>query len=248
MATSFLDLPAEIRVKIYTNLFYLGKGRKIELNKIRQNASGQFLRTCSRICNEGIEVLYGMNTIRFDKKWIRKLSTHGRLWKNMPNPLHQIKHLIIILTDKDMVSHVLRELWNFSSLTDVCFVDWVWWDFKAKIDTAAILEGAALWSHPNPDSPLSAERFHGQPFRILLDQLNGKETRLILHPFVGSEDEYFDCYQFRRNPSSPYGYDAVFVKHLQCPPTWYELGCNSSIIEQPQKILKDDGLLLEGIS
>jgi hypothetical protein len=67
-ATSFLDLPAEIRIEIYRLLLIAPDGIRITYNNYRALGlpiATQILYVCHAIADEALQILYGMNSFRF---------------------------------------------------------------------------------------------------------------------------------------------------------------------------------------
>jgi hypothetical protein len=98
----FLDLPAEIRLKVYRNIFVSERYvSPFEPNEL----STQILRTCHTIHDEGVTVLYGENRFASD-------SLCWRLFKKragMKN-IHFMQHLIWYVGDLNGVDNVYQFL------------------------------------------------------------------------------------------------------------------------------------------
>jgi hypothetical protein len=78
----FEGLPAELRNKIYRNLFVTG--HLISISRATNlSRSGQFLRTCKLIHSEGCSVLYGENTVILDRSRDRR----GPFWEPQPKEI-----------------------------------------------------------------------------------------------------------------------------------------------------------------
>ncbi|CAI6334595.1 unnamed protein product [Periconia digitata] len=79
---TFSDLPPEIRNKIYRQLFVTGE--PINIRKASDLCrSGQFLSTCKLVHNEGCSILYGENTIVFERNKYRR----GPFWEPDPKEI-----------------------------------------------------------------------------------------------------------------------------------------------------------------
>jgi len=77
-SVGFMDLPAELRNKVYRHLFV--NSDFITLPARHLCRSGQFLSTCRLVYSEGCSVLYSENKFLFD----RNMNTRGTFWE--PNP------------------------------------------------------------------------------------------------------------------------------------------------------------------
>ncbi|KAI4945055.1 hypothetical protein J4E91_008031 [Alternaria rosae] len=89
-SVGFTDLPPELRNTIYRYLF----ARKDKASKLRipmtvndpkesLTKSGQFLRTCKLVHNEGCSILYGENTFSFHRHY----DTRGPYWEPVPKEI-----------------------------------------------------------------------------------------------------------------------------------------------------------------
>ncbi|KAF2424248.1 hypothetical protein EJ08DRAFT_420153 [Tothia fuscella] len=119
---SFLDLPAELRVRIYRICFILGP---IEILDISTNippdnegyayhiisASAQLLRTCKTCCIEGKAILYGENTYFFPYS---ASASYFLSRKPFSHELLTIKHVQI--SPRVYWSSALNRLDNFPNL------------------------------------------------------------------------------------------------------------------------------------
>ncbi|KAL6710587.1 hypothetical protein ACN47E_008635 [Coniothyrium glycines] len=79
----FLNLPPELRNKVYRHLFVIaGQYFRVPPSKNGPGLerSAQFLRTCKLVHNEGCSILYGENTFRF----VRHFDTRGPFWERVP--------------------------------------------------------------------------------------------------------------------------------------------------------------------
>ena len=78
----FLDLPPELRNKIYGHIFV--SGGPIQIPRANDLCrSGQFLSTCKLVYSEGCSVLYGENTIVLDRSKDRR----GPYWEPVPKEI-----------------------------------------------------------------------------------------------------------------------------------------------------------------
>lgn len=85
----FLDLPSELRTKIYEHLWIIEKS--VDFNATpsdyvanrSHSYSGQFLRTCKTIYNEGTPILYGENSFHFSRDIRVKGRFHDAVWKEV---------------------------------------------------------------------------------------------------------------------------------------------------------------------
>ena len=89
-SVGFTDLPPELRNTIYRYIF----ARKDNASKLRipmtvndpkesLTKSGQFLRTCKLVHNEGCSILYGENTFSFHRHY----DTRGPYWEPVPKEI-----------------------------------------------------------------------------------------------------------------------------------------------------------------
>ncbi|KAJ8118849.1 hypothetical protein OPT61_g262 [Boeremia exigua] len=83
----FADLPPELRNKVYRYAFVRDKAFQIPACRPWGNGdlcqSGQFLRTCKLVHNEGCSILYGENTFAFE----RHESTRGTFYEGEPKEI-----------------------------------------------------------------------------------------------------------------------------------------------------------------
>jgi hypothetical protein len=78
---TFVDLPIELRLKVYNQLFKFDK--PVELGKNDHCGSAQFLRTCKMVRDEGTAVLYGENSFHFTRDTRIRGTYHERVWKEV---------------------------------------------------------------------------------------------------------------------------------------------------------------------
>jgi hypothetical protein len=72
----FLDLPAELRIEIYRNIFVTEHVFNFD-SPSNFTRSAAFLRTCKQVYNEGRSILYSENHFLF----VRKTRRHGSYWE-----------------------------------------------------------------------------------------------------------------------------------------------------------------------
>jgi hypothetical protein len=110
---SLLDIPPELRLKVYRNLFVVGKVRHFRMDTnnagyystrragvniyrlqeaSRVEVSSQLLRTCKGVFLEGLSVIYGENTFAVELRHVRPKATLERAigWKARAS----IRHLV----------------------------------------------------------------------------------------------------------------------------------------------------------
>lgn len=78
----FVNLPAELRNKVYRHLFVTETNVKFP-DADNMSRSSQFLRTCKLVHDEGCSILYGENKFRFD----RNHKTRGPFWEPVPKEI-----------------------------------------------------------------------------------------------------------------------------------------------------------------
>ncbi|KAJ9611967.1 hypothetical protein H2200_003562 [Cladophialophora chaetospira] len=78
----FLDLPSELREKIYKLVFIVGKPVDFTANQNRC-LSAQFLKTCKTVYKEGTAVLYGENSFHFSRETRVKGKYHHQVWREV---------------------------------------------------------------------------------------------------------------------------------------------------------------------
>ncbi|KAF9733284.1 hypothetical protein PMIN06_008767 [Paraphaeosphaeria minitans] len=78
----FVNLPAELRNKVYRHLF-VTEEKIVFPDAENMSRSSQFLSTCKLVHNEGCSILYGENKFRFD----RNHKTRGPFWEPVPKEI-----------------------------------------------------------------------------------------------------------------------------------------------------------------
>ena len=78
----FTDLPAELRNKVYRNLFVVDSPFDLK-NPRNFCVSSAFLRTCRMVAEEGTSVLYSENAFTFD----RNRHARGPFWEPVPKEI-----------------------------------------------------------------------------------------------------------------------------------------------------------------
>ncbi|KAK0716632.1 hypothetical protein B0T21DRAFT_375235 [Apiosordaria backusii] len=105
----FLSLPAEIRNMIYSLLFRADSTIK---SNWRPHLSAQFLRTCRQVRDEGLPILYGENTFRFEI-----CNTYGPFYNSYSAPISLRRstqtrlsrfHIVVTYTDAHKVEPIRK--------------------------------------------------------------------------------------------------------------------------------------------
>jgi hypothetical protein len=125
---SFLDLPSELRVRIYRNCLVVGDVRIVDQSRNFPpdnegyayhvvNASSQLLQTCQTCYSEGRPILYGENTFDFPypasltyflsripflyaKDWIRSIRIQPRIyWSSSLDKIETFSNLKLLTLD-----------------------------------------------------------------------------------------------------------------------------------------------------
>ncbi|KAF2419873.1 hypothetical protein EJ08DRAFT_33354 [Tothia fuscella] len=184
MPKGFLDLPAEIRIKIYNFCFYLGKMTKVHLAE-RRSLSSQLLRTCSQVYAEGLPILYGTNKFdfHFPDAWIREQLEYKEA--RALSPLKMMKHLVFENAQRRLREFpILRH--RLSGLVDICInsrphmrlelmeeaSDWM----EAR-SSARVLATIATSSY-KPNQRMSVDEFKASVLGAILVGASIKEVRV----------------------------------------------------------------------
>ena len=80
-SVGFLDLPYELRSKVYEFAFKFDK--PIEFESRNFSRSANFLRTCKTVLKEGREVLYGENSFHFGRETATRGKFYEKIWKEI---------------------------------------------------------------------------------------------------------------------------------------------------------------------
>lgn len=107
----FCDLPLELRTSIY-NLVFVAKGPIDFQSRERFANSGQFLRTCRMVHDEGKSFLYGENVFHFERSHERRGQYFSHVWEEVgwkdvrsfletigPDNLALLKRISLVLSD-----------------------------------------------------------------------------------------------------------------------------------------------------
>ncbi|KAF2423166.1 hypothetical protein EJ08DRAFT_682393 [Tothia fuscella] len=216
MVHRFLNLAAELRIKIYRFTLVSGQGTYFRFGE-KQATSAQLLRTCSQIYHEASEILYGENSFFLCLAPFTKNLENGHMLRCLP--IARIKHIMFDNTWEIAHETLYRAVAEFPNLTTICLLGLIVWDSKKEIPTASIFNTMATCEFENISETYDPFHFQASTFKAFLDAHRDKTLRLImridLEVYRGNTK--FMCYRIDSDSNSEYGYDAKFVKRLHYP-------------------------------
>jgi hypothetical protein len=166
-------------------MFYLGEPHNVKYGS--HCVSSQFLRTCTTVYYEAVDILYGENTLYFPIRSLDGTSEKARKNLFSNGPLNRIKHIAFdvdfVHRDDCINIQALRQLKGLDDVylyTDVCGCTG---PPTTEADGNVLVLEAISKSEYHPRHPrghMTAEDFQTSALKDLLDQFSTKSLRVIL--------------------------------------------------------------------